>query len=110
MLYIYAAAALFGVYYFRRYWLNPWGAYVRHTETKAGGVFMVVRHVRWYPPFLSFERTYHQCRGDYLWSDEATGYVPPSGHDSSGRQRDLRCMFLSAKAREAETEELLRKS
>lgn len=106
-LYLYIAAALFAVYYFRRYWLSPWGVYVRHTETKTGGVFMTVRHIRWYPPFLSFERTYHRIKDSY-WTEESTGWMPEHGYGGPfpERQSLLTGMHDAAVCRERETEEL----
>lgn len=107
-LYLYAAGIAFVIYYFRRYWLSPWGVYIRHTETKSGGVFMTVRHVRWYPPFLNFERTFHRANSSSLWVEESSGWCPGSGGEfSANRQGRLVNMLAVAKSREAETEELL---
>lgn len=109
MPYLCIAAAIFAVYGFRRYWLTPWGEYVSHSETKAGDVFMVVRHVRWYPPFLSYERTYHAKPKVYVWSDEKTGWIPPDqGSTWVNRQNQLNAMYVAAKGRLAETEELIK--
>lgn len=105
---LFIAGAAFAVYYFRRYWLTPWGIYVSHTETKSGGVFMTVRHVRWYPPFLNFERVYHRD-GGFRWVEEGTGYEPPNGGElARNHQSKLEAMIRTARARQSETEEMLR--
>lgn len=99
-----AAAALFTVYYCRRVWLTPWGMYVRHTETKTAGVFMVVRHVHWYPPFLDFTLTYHLSPSVHsAWTEETSGHEPDAAH-----RKLLTNMHFAAKYREAETEDLAR--
>ncbi len=44
MTYAIAFGAAFLVYYLRKYWLSPWGVYVSHSRTKAGDVFLTVKH------------------------------------------------------------------
>jgi|SRR6478609_1187354 len=118
MVYLIGAAAVFLVYYIRRYWMSPWATYISHSETRRNGVFLTVRHVAWYPPFLSYDETYHQAhREDYNtrtinWSNSRTGTIPLgcpkySYDDQSCHQRQLSCMLKSAQARSAEIEEIL---
>lgn len=99
------AAIAFAIYYFRRYWLTPWGTYVSHSETKAGDVFLVVRHVHWYPPFLDFERTYHGS-GIHSWSEEKSGNLLRANGTNDPQSR-LDAMLVAAKARQAELDEIM---
>ena len=95
-----------GILWIRRWLFTPWATYVSHIETKAGGVFMVVKLVHWWPPFLSFERTYQHPIGNGRWNQEGSGEEPWGAGDLVDRQAMLGAILRIARARKAETEEL----
>lgn len=108
------AAILPAAYYVRRYWLTPWARFVSLTETKKNGAFLTVKHVNWYPPFLDRVATYHRAENPLYslssWANAETGQVP-WGAESYGHefhQRQLDGLLQAARARNAETEELLK--
>lgn len=110
MIYLYAIGAACALYYFRRFWVTPWARFVRHSSTKTAGDFLTVRHVRWYPPFLDFECTYHRGMGrNRHWVDVDSGRVPfgsrEFGHEF--HQLTLDGMLDAAWARQIETDEIL---
>ena len=114
MIYLYTSAALFGVYYLRKFWLAPWARYVRHsiaTSKQGQHVFLTVKRVRWYPPFLEYEETWHSNSfaygGDRIWGREHDG--ADDGRKSVfaiERSSPLSAILLAAIGREAELEEL----
>lgn len=71
----FAAGPALLVWWFRAWWMAPWGIYVSHERIKTekgrdGAVFMTVRRVRWYPPFAHYDERWHRRR---LWVRESDG-------------------------------------
>lgn len=99
------------VWWFRAWWMAPWGVYVSHERIKAekgreSAVFMTVRRVRWYPPFTHYDERWH-CRR--RWTRESDGkQAPESSELGQPLAKKLNGMLEAAEDRAALTEETMR--
>lgn len=80
MICLYALVSLLGVCRLLALLFAPWATYVRHSAatSKYGyHVFLTVKRTRWYPPFLSYEETWHSNEtiypGSMVWQREHDG-------------------------------------
>jgi len=110
----FAAGPAFLLWWFRRWWMAPWGTYVSHevvlleketVRSKEKRYLMTVRHRRWYPPFSEYDVTWarHLNGSRYVWARERTGEV---AFDWSHYKLDW--MLEAAIVRQAQTEEMVK--
>lgn len=105
------ATVVFAIWFARGVWkatMRPRLTYVSHQEVKGHGWFLTVRRQQLLPPFLRVEETWHLTSLDHYYS---TTTRVSDGHvltDRTDLEKSLCRLVAIAKARDAETDELLK--